>query len=189
MAGAVYGGAVMDGRDYQTVVAAALTAEIAGRGWTRKDLAERAGIEVGTLGRYFRGQRDMNVAHLEALASALGWSIPKLISEVENWRAGHPEGHSSAPISYASDEEYHPKGGGYSGDDIRAHIVHLLANPNSDTELLRRLDIASSQSGVKGRKLSALLAEVRSLRRGELERALRALPANRGEPSGNHNAL
>src|SRR6478752_5381854 len=75
-------------REYQRVLVAAIRAELGGRGWSRKQLAERSGITEQQMERIFNLKRDMNVAQFEQIADALGVEPDDLALEARRWRAG-----------------------------------------------------------------------------------------------------
>lgn len=153
---------------YQRAVAAAVNAEIGGRGWTRKHLAAVSGISEQQMERILNLKRQMNVQQLGQIIDALGVTPEYLAAEVNTWRrrqAGLPV----EPITYGPQVPL-------SAVDLRATIRDLLAQPDSDGELSRRLVDIELRTGVKGRRLERLLAQVRQSRQEELTRALAALP-------------
>jgi DNA-binding Xre family transcriptional regulator len=60
--------------------------------------------------------------------------------------------------------------------DPRALLRTLIDNPDMDDELTHRLTQASAHVGGRSSRAKQLAAEIRQLRRGELERALADLP-------------
>jgi transcriptional regulator with XRE-family HTH domain len=59
----------------------------ASRGWSQEDLADRAGLHRTYVGAIERGERNITLATLERLATALGLEITDLLVEVrENSR-------------------------------------------------------------------------------------------------------
>ena len=63
------------------------------RGWSLRELAERAGVAVDTVFQAERGNRKPNTRTVEKLAAALGVSIETLLVEpVEDYRAAGLQG-------------------------------------------------------------------------------------------------
>jgi transcriptional regulator with XRE-family HTH domain len=68
---------------------AARVAELrAQRGWSLDDLADRAGISRSTLSRLERGQISPTTAVLGKLCIAYGWTMSRLLADVETEPAG-----------------------------------------------------------------------------------------------------
>jgi transcriptional regulator with XRE-family HTH domain len=160
-----------DDMKHQRVLVAAMNAEMGGRGWTRKYLGERAGITPQQMERIFNLKRPMNVEQFGAIADALGVSMDYLAGESQRWA-----GISHAPASGPSPEQ---------GMDPRTLIRALLDDPDSDAELNRRLSEARGLTGVSAARMKRLTDEIRSLRQGELERALDALPTTGEQRNAN----
>lgn len=62
-------------------MAATLRGERAKKGWTQEDLAARSGLNLSTLKRILKGERDINVNQIAALAEAFGVSPAKLVAD------------------------------------------------------------------------------------------------------------
>lgn len=62
-------------------VAAQIQAERAAKGLTVKQLAEASDVHYGSLRRYLKCERDIDVATAEALASALGLEVIDLVAD------------------------------------------------------------------------------------------------------------
>lgn len=152
-----------DDMRHQRVLVAAINAEIGGRGWTRKYLGERAGISPQQMERIFNLKRPMNVEQWGAIADALGVTMDYLAGEANRWQDALPRSSAPAPS---------PEG----GVDPRSLLLQLLAEPSSDAELVSRLSEAAALPGVTGNRLKRLQDEIRHTRKGELQRALDALP-------------
>jgi transcriptional regulator with XRE-family HTH domain len=150
-------------RTYQGALVAAIKAEIGGRGWSRKELAQRSGITEQTMERIFNLKRDMNVTQLEQIAGALGIEPDDLAIEARRWRAGTSTGRI-------------PPGLPRMSVDPRSLLQHLLDNPDNDDVLLTRLADARQHIGDKSSRAKRLADEIRQLRSAELERALSDLP-------------
>jgi transcriptional regulator with XRE-family HTH domain len=153
-----------DDRRYQQALVAAIRAELGGRGWSRKQLAERSGITEQQMERIFNLKRDMNVAQFEQIADALGVAPDDLAVEARRWRTG---GTSTSRI---------PMDLPRLPTDPRLLLQALIDNPDMDDELAHRLDQAAAHVGGKSYRSKQLAAEIRQLRRAELERALNDLP-------------
>lgn len=146
-------------RDYQQALVAAISAELGGRGWTRKQLADASGITDQTLRRVMRLERDMNVAQLGAIVDALGVTHEYLAAEAEHWRSSSPGARSDLRRP----------------TDPRGLIAWLIANPSQDDVLNDRLSEIGNQTGLSGNALAKLRDEVMNMRRRELDASLSAL--------------
>jgi transcriptional regulator with XRE-family HTH domain len=159
-----------DERRYQRSLVAAIRAELGGRGWSRKELAERSGITEQQMERLFNLKRDMNVAQLEQIASALGVEPDDLALEARRWR-GTSTGHLSPGIRQ-------------SGADPRTLLQHLLDNPDNDDVLVARLAESRKHLGDKSLRAKRLADEIRQVRSEELSRALASLPPSENRAAG-----
>lgn len=157
-----------DDRRYQQALVAAIKAELGGRGWSRKQLAERSGISEQQMERIFNLKRDMNVTQFEQIADALSVEPDDLAIEARRWRARG----TSTPVV--------PQ----TGTDPRALLQHLLDNPDKDTELLTRLAKSSEHLGDRTRQAQRLAAEIRQVRSEELTKALASLPPQTERAAG-----
>jgi transcriptional regulator with XRE-family HTH domain len=162
----------MDDYDYQRAMVSALRAEIAARGWTRKELGERAGINEQTMLRTFLCKRAMNVAQLSAMADALGVTIEYLAGEADRWARDLPATRSDRPV--------------HRPTDPRELIAWLIANPSQDDVLNTRLSEVERRTGLTGNALAQLRDQVTRSRRAELTKALRALPPSENRASNDH---
>ena len=148
------------GRDLQRSIAAAVNAELGGRGWTRKYLAAQAGITEQTMERIMNLKRDMDVAQLGSIADALGVTTEHLMAEARRWRE-----RTSVPTDSRE----------------RASLLNYLLNsPQQDEELVRRLGALESQMGVSGVGVQRLAAKIRHDRKAELTEMLHALAPDTG---------
>src|SRR5690349_14385993 len=129
-------------KDYQRALVAALMAELGGRGWSRKRLADESGLTDQTLRRVFRLERDMNVAQLAAMADALGVTIEHLAAEADRWSRELPATSSERPAQRPTDP--------------RELIRWLMDNPSRDDVLLARFGEVESRTGVSGNALAGL---------------------------------
>lgn len=77
-------------REYQRALVAAIDAELGVRRWSRARLAELSGIKSQTMDRVFLLRRDMNVAQLAAIASALELEPDELVMRAKEWRTRLP---------------------------------------------------------------------------------------------------
>lgn len=62
-------------------MAAILRAERAKKDWTQEQLAEKSGLNLSTLKRILKGERDINVNQIDALARAFGVTPAKLAAD------------------------------------------------------------------------------------------------------------
>jgi transcriptional regulator with XRE-family HTH domain len=95
-----------------------LRAELAARGWTYADVADRSGIYAGRFSKWAADEGSPQLGHLVRLADALGISIDRLVR---------------GPDSFAEDAVY--------GADARAlfEIVFGGAEPIGFAEAVRRI--------------------------------------------------
>lgn len=160
----------MDDYSHQRAIVAALNAEIGARGWTRKELGERAGIAEQTMLRLFLCRRPMRVDQLGAMVDALGVSIEHVVSEANRWERELPVTPSAQPSQRPTDP--------------RELIAWLIDNPKADDVLTTRLGEVEQRTGLTGNALRAIRDQIGRARRTELQQALRALPPS--ENRANH---
>ena len=78
------------GRELQSFVAQAIGTELGARGWSRRGLAARAGLNERTLMRVMTCTREMTLQQLDRIAQALDVSPVYLLTEAHRRSAGIP---------------------------------------------------------------------------------------------------
>ena len=145
----------------EAAIIAVVIGEYKARGWTQEELAARAGLPLITIGRQLRRERPMRMDYLALMARAFGWNATELMSRAIQRQQEVATGEQVAPPS---------------GGDPRSVILGLLANPERDEELQRRLSEAVGRTGVTARQRDRIQETIRRGRREELTNALDALP-------------
>lgn len=69
---------------FDAAIAAALRGKLAEKNLTRIFIAERTGIPVTTLNRYFKGERAVSVSKLVAISGAMGVEAGEIIKAAEH---------------------------------------------------------------------------------------------------------
>ena len=128
-------------------------------------LSRLAGISNSTLGTLLNGSSAMDVDQLARICKALDLEPGELYSAAI--AMADDAGTSTRPIPPVIRQTV---------TDPRTLLQYLLDNPDEDDELNTRLANARQHVGEKSSRSQRLAAEIRQLRRTELERALNDLP-------------
>lgn len=123
---------------------------------------EQIGRSQSHASQILRGNKPMSTEELRRASEAFGLSASEVMRAAES-AAGVVHIHNPAPAPQQV-------------TDPRSLLSKLLDEPDTDDELVRRLGEAALIPGVRGARLKRLQDEIRLIRRGELQRALDALP-------------
>jgi DNA-binding Xre family transcriptional regulator len=133
-------------------------------------LSKLTGISNSTLATLLNGTAAMDVDQLARICQALGLEPGPFYSDAITKADGAP-----LPTGIEA-PDYGTSGLPRLPTDPRLLLQTLIDNPDMDDELTHRLGQAAQHVGGKSHRAKQLAAEIRQLRRAELERALSDLP-------------
>jgi DNA-binding Xre family transcriptional regulator len=132
-------------------------------------LSRMTDIPKSTMDTLLKGTSAMDVDQLARICKALGLEPGPFYSGAISLADGRIP--TDIPGS-----NYGTRGIAQLPNDPRALLRLLIDNPDIDDELTHRLEQAAGHTGENSSRAKRLAAEIRQLRRAELERALRDLP-------------